>query len=87
MRAASGRVRLPVLLRMCAHVGVRVVTTDTVRGGGPALLPIAVSLVPAWVIATATFFSGIPFLADIRLFLRSAAGLTFASCSFLRSLM
>ena len=87
MIAAGGRVRLPVLLRVCAHVGVRVVTTDTVRGGGPALLPIAVSLVPACVIATATFFSGVPFFADIRLFPGSATGLTFASCSFLRSLM
>ena len=33
MRAAGGRVRIPVLLRVCAHVGVRVVTADTVRDG------------------------------------------------------
>ena len=87
LRAAGSGVRLPVLLRMCALVWVRVVTAGTVWGGGPALLPIAVSLFPAWVIATATFFSSVPFFAGIRLFPGSATCLAFASCSFLRSLL
>ena len=65
MRAASGRVRSPVLLGMCVHVVVIAVTTGAVRGGGPALLPIAVSLVPVCVVATAAFIPGAPFLADI----------------------
>ena len=63
------------------------VSSETVRVRGPALLPIAVCWIPARVVAATASFSGVPFLTNIWLFPRIVTWMTLASCSFMEGLI